>query len=56
MEIVFDTGILVDEARNYKKAVKLVEKVAKKEIDGVISGITEGEMLSGKDRKKPSVL
>ena len=56
MIIVFDSTILVDESRNYLPAVKLVEKVAKKEIEGYISGVTEGEILSGKECKKEDVL
>ncbi|MBI2076052.1 MAG: PIN domain-containing protein [Candidatus Aenigmarchaeota archaeon] len=56
MKIVFDTSILVDESRNYAPAVKLVEKVAKKEIEGCISGITEAEMLSGGNCKKEDVI
>lgn len=56
MQIVFDTTVLVDESRNYKPAVELIEKVAKKEIEGFISKITEGEILSGKECKKEDVL
>ncbi len=55
MRVVFDTTILIDESRNFQPAVKLVEKVAKKEIDGLISGITEGELLSGSECKKEDV-
>lgn len=55
MRVVFDTTILVDESRNFQPAVKLIEKVAKKEIDGLISGITEGELLSGRECKKEDV-
>lgn len=56
MRIVFDTTILVDVSRNYKPAVELIEKVAKKEIEGFISGITEGEILSGKECKREDIL
>lgn len=56
MKIIFDTSILVDESRNYQRAVELVEKVAKREIEGYISGVTEGEILSGKECKKENVL
>lgn len=56
METVFDTTVLVDESRGYKPAVELVKKVARKEIDGFISGITEGELLSGDACKKEEVL
>lgn len=56
MRVVFDTSILVDESRNYKPAVELIEKVAKKEIEGLISGITEGEVLVGKKCKHENVL
>ncbi len=55
MKIVFDSTILVDEARGYEPAVDLVKKVAQKEIEGRISGITEGELLSGKACKNEDV-
>lgn len=56
MEVVFDTTILVDESRNYRPAVQAIEKVAKKEITGYISRITEGELLSGKDCERETVM
>lgn len=52
IRVIFDTSILVDDARNYQPAVRLVEKVARKKIEGYVSGITEAEILSGKDCKK----
>ena len=56
MIAVFDTGILVDESRGYAPAVELMKSVAKKEITGIISMITEGEMLSGKDCSKEDMM
>lgn len=56
MAIIFDSTILVDESRGYKPAVELLEKVARKEIEGFISGITEGELLSGDACRKEDVL
>ncbi|MBI2172604.1 MAG: PIN domain-containing protein [Candidatus Aenigmarchaeota archaeon] len=56
MRAVFDTGILVDESRGYAPAVELMTRMVKKEIAGLISMITEGEMLSGKDCSKENVM
>lgn len=59
MEIVFDTNILVDCLRNKKEAIELLTRVAKREIKGYISGITEAELLSGGEcknkRKKETI-
>lgn len=52
MQAVFDTSILIDGLRNLKPAIILIERAANKEIIGYISGITEGEVLSGRDCKK----
>jgi len=49
MKIVFDTSILVDCLRNHRNAVEAVNRVAKKEIHGVVSVITEAELYAGKD-------
>jgi len=54
MKIVFDTSILVDCLRNHRNAVEAVNRVAKKEIDGVVSVITEAELYAGKDCKVAS--
>lgn len=56
MKVIFDTSILVDETRKHKPAIEMVEKIAKKEIEGYISGITEGEMLSGEECKREEVI
>ncbi len=48
MKYVFDTTILVDHLRNVKEAKYLVQKVERGEIDGIISVITEAELLSAK--------
>jgi len=50
---VFDTNILVDVFRGKKEAKHLLEKVEGKEIEGVISSLTEAELLSGKECKNP---
>jgi predicted nucleic acid-binding protein len=50
MKILIDTDLIIDVLRNVKKAVKLLEKL----IEGnelYISGITEGELFSGRDLK-----
>ncbi len=49
MKIVFDTSILIDCLRNHKNAVEAVNRVAKREIEGFISVITEAELYAGKD-------
>jgi len=54
MKIVFDTTILVDCLRNYKDAVETVKLVAKREIDGFISVVTEAELYSGMDCRTSS--
>jgi len=54
MKIVFDTTILVDCLRNYKEAVEAVKLVAKREVDGFISVITEAELYSGMDCRTSS--
>jgi predicted nucleic acid-binding protein len=48
MKFVFDTSILIDHLRGIKDAKSLIEKVEKKEIEGVISVVTEAELLSPK--------
>ncbi|MGH9877987.1 MAG: PIN domain-containing protein [Nitrososphaerales archaeon] len=49
MKVVFDTSVLVDCLRNLRNAVEAVNLVAKEEIDGFISVITEAELYAGKD-------
>lgn len=49
MKVVFDTTILVDHLRNFKRATELVRKVRNKEILGYISALTEAEIFAGKD-------
>jgi predicted nucleic acid-binding protein len=48
MKYVFDTSILIDHLRCIKEARSLIEKVERKEIGGIISVITEAELLSAK--------
>ncbi|MDT7885763.1 MAG: PIN domain-containing protein [Thermoproteota archaeon] len=48
MKYVFDTSILIDHLRNITDARILVEKVERKEVEGIISVITEAELLSAK--------
>jgi predicted nucleic acid-binding protein len=48
MKYVFDTSILIDHLRCIKDAKSLIEKVERKEIEGVISVVTEAELLSAK--------
>lgn len=59
MKILIDTDVIIDVLRNVKKIIKLLEKL----IEGnelYISGITEGELFSGRDledkRKEEIVL
>ncbi len=54
MKIIFDTTILVDCLRNHKGAVEAVKLIAKREVDGFISVITEAELYSGRDCRTPS--
>ncbi len=49
MRVLFDTSILIDSLRGYERASKLIESVARREVDGVISVITEAELHAGKD-------
>jgi predicted nucleic acid-binding protein len=49
MRVLFDTSILVDSLRGYERASKLIEAVAKRDIHGLISVITEAELYAGKD-------
>jgi predicted nucleic acid-binding protein len=49
MKVVFDTSVLVDCLRGNSGAVRIVEKVAKKEIDGFISVLTEAELYGGRE-------
>jgi predicted nucleic acid-binding protein len=48
MRFVFDTSILIDHLRGVRNAKFLIEKVERKEIEGVISVITEAELFSSK--------
>ena len=41
MRVLFDTPILVDSLRGHKRASKLMEAVARREVEGIISVITE---------------
>jgi len=41
MKFVFDTSILIDHLRGVRNAKLLIEKVERKEIEGIISVITE---------------
>lgn len=43
-KIIFDTSILIDCLRGNTGAVSVVECVAKREIDGFISVLTEAEL------------
>ena len=47
--IIFDTSILVDCLRGDNRAVSVVEQVAKREIDGFISVLTEAELYAGRE-------
>ena len=47
--IVFDTSILVDYLRGNGKAVDVVERVARGEVDGYISVVTEAELYAGRE-------
>ena len=49
MKIVFDTSILVDCLRGNAGAINVVERVAKMELEGLISVLTEAELYSGKE-------
>ncbi len=49
MRVLFDTSILIDSLRGHKRASKLVETVASREVEGIISVITEAELHAGKD-------
>lgn len=48
-KIIFDTPILVDCLRGNTGAVSVVERVAKREIDGFISVLTEAELYAGRE-------
>lgn len=48
-KVIFDTSILVDCLRGNSRAVRVVERVAKKEIDGFISVLTEAELYAGRE-------
>lgn len=48
-KVLFDTSILVDYLRGDKKAGKILESIAKREIKGILSVITEAELYAGKD-------
>ena len=49
MRVLFDTSTLVDSLRGHKRASKLMEAVARREVEGIISVITEAELYAGKD-------
>jgi predicted nucleic acid-binding protein len=49
MKVIFDTSILIDSLRGYRRASELIESVARREVEGVISVITEAEIYAGKD-------
>jgi predicted nucleic acid-binding protein len=48
MKYVFDTSILIDHLRRSKNARAIIEKVEGKEVEGIISVVTEAELLSAK--------
>jgi predicted nucleic acid-binding protein len=48
-KIIFDTSILVDCLRGNARAVSVIERVAKREIDGFISVLTEAELYAGRE-------
>jgi predicted nucleic acid-binding protein len=48
MKCVFDTSVLIDYLKGRKDIKPLIEKVERKEIDGIISVVTEAELLSAK--------
>ena len=49
MKVIFDTSILVDCLRGNNKATREVERVARREIDGFISVLTEAELYAGRE-------
>lgn len=50
--VVFDTSILVDCLRGNRGAIRVIEHVAKREIEGFISVLTEAELYSGRECDK----
>ncbi|MFZ1076656.1 MAG: type II toxin-antitoxin system VapC family toxin [Nitrosotalea sp.] len=48
-KIIFDTSILIDCLRGNARAVGVIERVAKREIDGFISVLTEAELYAGRE-------
>lgn len=48
-KVVVDTDILIDHLHAISSAEKVITKVRSREIIGYISGITEAELLSGKE-------
>ena len=48
MKKVFDTSILIDHLKGIKKACMLIKKVEDGEIEGIISVVSEAELLSAK--------
>jgi predicted nucleic acid-binding protein len=49
MKILFDTSVLVDCLRGNSKATSQVERVARKEVEGLISVLTEAELYAGRE-------
>lgn len=49
LKIIFDTSILPLRQSTNNGAIKSVEEVAKREIEGFISVLTEAELYSGKE-------
>ncbi len=47
--VVFDTSVLIDYLRGNKSAVDVIERVARGEVDGYISVVTEAELYAGKE-------
>jgi predicted nucleic acid-binding protein len=53
MKYVIDTSILIDHLRGIREATSLVEKVERGEIEGIVSTVTEAELLSAKGCEDP---
>lgn len=51
MQIMFDSSILIDHIRGITSAKELIRKVKTGEVKGVISSITEAEILAGRECK-----
>ena len=49
MPILFDTSILVDLLRGSEEAKDLIKKVETGELSGIISSMTEAELMSGEE-------